>query len=1074
VADGCSLKFQTQNVVLANVPAPVFTDVPDVANPEIENSSPSNATFTLAPGDTAKITLRIVDPDKFSGPNVCGAPPLTACPSGVTPFNPVTAVMPVAAAQQANVNPPPHTPPPIAGGGPVLTILTTALSAGSVGTPYSAFVVTGGGRLPHTWSIVTGALPGGLVLNGSTGEVSGTPTAAGTFAFTVRVQDSSSPQQSVTRNLSITIVASLPAATNLAFTSQPAMIMQGQVISPPVQVQALAADGTPLSGVTVTIALGANPGGAILSGTTTATTNITGHATFSDLSLNQTGSGYTLVASASGAPPAPSQALNSVLARDLIVLNATSANVVKVPAGGGSPVSVAPVGGCGADMAVEPSGSYIVVDRCTLRVVRVSPSGAITVLRTGAPFQRPVAVAVEALGDILVGDNQTDTIYRMSPDGLTVTALPPVLPFSPSPGKTIRIAVEPATGNLIVANDRDGGVAGVSAIRRVAVGGVVSSIYVGSQIPSVAGVAVDSLGNFIVASHTANTVYSVTPAGLVTPQSGLIDNTILSGNMTKLVIDPSGNYYVAVDGAAGSLGPRVLKITPARVISTVAAGGLITDPSGLGIAVPVTPPGFTPTGSMATARQSPSATVLLGGRVLVAGGGYPSAEIYDPATGTFTPTGGMSAPRMGHTATLLPNGKVLIAGGGPQNAELYNPATGAFTPAGNMVHPRAFHTATVMPNGQVLLAGGEDASGVTLASGEVYNPATGSFSLVITGMGVSREMHSSAILASNQFLIAGGRSGSAGLGFSYLSDAYLFDPVALSFNPLAASMTTARAAHTATRLADGRVLLAGGANPAALASAELYNQIAGTFVATSGSMATPRLWHSATRLSNGKVLVLGGLAAIGGPALASAEVYDPVPRTFSSALSMSTARWAHSAVLLPDGRVLIVGGHSGGAALASAELYQPALVLAVDAGTSATFPVGTTNDGFVSSSADPLAPFSGQSVHFRGYPLGGGSSETLVDGATRYLVYRVRLDFGRQVTISSLLLEGAAFNGSQFRVLDASRNVLWSYKHATTGNVFQSFTVNPLVTGQTFYLEEWDWSTYYRYRSRTAVQVSVP
>ena len=60
--------------------------------------------------------------------------------------------------------------------------------------------------------------------------------------------------------------------------------------------------------------------------------------------------------------------------------------------------------------------------------------------------------------------------------------------------------------------------------------------------------------------------------------------------------------------------------------------------------------------------------MLPNGKVLVAGGDnsvtLTSAELYDPATtGTWTATGSLNTAREFHTATLLPNGKVLVAGG---------------------------------------------------------------------------------------------------------------------------------------------------------------------------------------------------------------------------------------------------------------------------------------------------------------------------------------------------------------------------------------------------------------------------
>lgn len=83
--------------------------------------------------------------------------------------------------------------------------------------------------------------------------------------------------------------------------------------------------------------------------------------------------------------------------------------------------------------------------------------------------------------------------------------------------------------------------------------------------------------------------------------------------------------------------------------------------SALGSAASATQTGaWSPTGSMQTARDSHSATLLPDGTVLVAGGfvgtQFPdpdssdTAELYDPSTGTWSATGPMSSPRAGHTA----------------------------------------------------------------------------------------------------------------------------------------------------------------------------------------------------------------------------------------------------------------------------------------------------------------------------------------------------------------------------------------------------------------------------------------
>ncbi|XAS66563.1 putative Ig domain-containing protein [Micrococcaceae bacterium Sec5.7] len=82
------------------------------------------------------------------------------------------------------------------------------LPAGTVGAAYAIGVFADGGTTPYTWTQTAGTLPPGLTLQASPGRIQGTPTTAGTFSFTLRVNDSAT--QSATGTFSITINAPAP------------------------------------------------------------------------------------------------------------------------------------------------------------------------------------------------------------------------------------------------------------------------------------------------------------------------------------------------------------------------------------------------------------------------------------------------------------------------------------------------------------------------------------------------------------------------------------------------------------------------------------------------------------------------------------------------------------------------------------------------------------------------------------------------------------------------------------------------------------------------------------------------
>ncbi|NWF85363.1 MAG: hypothetical protein HXY18_16230 [Bryobacteraceae bacterium] len=117
-----------------------------------------------------------------------------------------------------------------------------------------------------------------------------------------------------------------------------------------------------------------------------------------------------------------------------------------------------------------------------------------------------------------------------------------------------------------------------------------------------------------------------------------------------------------------------------------------------------------------------------------------------------------------------------------------------------------------------------------------------------------------------------------------------------------------------------------------------------------------------------------------------------------------------------------------------------------------------------------MAPFSGVSVHFRGHQQ-GGSPERL-DGSSSgpYLVFRFQLEFSEPAPLYSFLIEGAAFNGAVFRLLDENEIELERDYWPVSGNIFQTIVYEGMpFYGQQFYLEEYDWSSHWRYVSNIEV-----
>jgi hypothetical protein len=174
-----------------------------------------------------------------------------------------------------------------------LVITTASLPGAKYGAVYSQTLAASGGIAPIKWSLAAGSgpLPTGLSLSAA-GVLSGTPTATGTFLFTIQVADTGTPQQVATKSFSIT-VASL---YTVSFYVQPSDSSPNKQITPSIKVLVVDAQGKGVSGVMVTLSIAVNPGGSVLTGTTVATTGNNGIAIFASNTLNRTGIGYVLKA----------------------------------------------------------------------------------------------------------------------------------------------------------------------------------------------------------------------------------------------------------------------------------------------------------------------------------------------------------------------------------------------------------------------------------------------------------------------------------------------------------------------------------------------------------------------------------------------------------------------------------------------------------------------------------------------------------------------------------------------------------------------------------------------------------
>ena len=267
------------------------------------------------------------------------------------------------------------------------------------------------------------------------------------------------------------------------------------------------------------------------------------------------------------------------------------------------------------------------------------------------------------------------------------------------------------------------------------------------------------------------------------------------------IYDPASGAWQATGSLLEARGSHQASVLPDGTV-LVAGGFGRTEQNAIASAEVFDPASGTwrAAGRLGKPRYAHTLTQLQDGRVLAAGGveeetgevATNTAELYDPVSDSWTPVGALPRAVAYHTATLVPGGRVLLAGGyiasfptGAARVEtmgealLFDPASGTWSVIANLAFARSLHTATALASGEVLLVGGTLWSGTypgitnaDVGGVEVYAPAHGTWSTAGSLL-APRTGHSATLLADGRVLVAGGSTN----GFP-LDSAELYTPTA--------------------------------------------------------------------------------------------------------------------------------------------------------------------------------------------------------------------------------------------------------------------------------------------------------